>query len=313
MDKKAYESQKKKQKTLIIVLAVVVVIAIAVGVFVKVRSGNSEQITVSVGSKDFTEQQILGHLVADVIETNPKYVVDRKVGLGGTSVVWEALKQGSINMYVEYSAGMYLNHLQQPYQPLTKDEIVETITPLLKEQGIVLGPRLGFWNNYELSVLQSYADEHNLKSIADLKAVEDEAVFAPTSEYYNREDGMLGLSKIYGLNFKNITPMDGGLKYTALDSGEVDIITSFTTDGTKFKMDIATLDDPEQANLTQEACLIYNQETVDQYPDLLETLSVLEGAITPEEMIEMNYKVDVEEQTPEDVAKAFLQEKGIIK
>lgn len=309
----AYEQQKKK-KLILAIVAAVVVVAVAVVVIVgAISKKNNEQIVVSVGSKAFTEQQILGNILSDVIETNDKYTVDRKIGLGGTSIVYEALQQGSIDMYVEYSAGCYLNHLALDFKPLTGDEIIETITPLLAEKGVVVGPRLGFSNDYELTVTREYAEEHNLKTIWDLKDIEDDIVVAPTFEYVNRADGMLGINDIYGIYFKNVVPMEAGLRYTALNTGEADVINTFTTDGMKYKLDLVALEDPENVHMYQEAIILYNKDSYEAYPDLAETLSVLDGLITGEDMVYMNYLVDVEGKTPEEVAIDFLTEKGIVK
>ncbi len=311
MDKKTFEAQKKKQKILIGIIAGVVVLALIIG-FAMNFLGKGDAVTVTVGSKAFTEQQILGNLLADVIEAKTDYQVDRKIGLGGTSICWDALKAGSIDMYVEYSSGMFLNALKQEFEPIDKDEIIKRITPLLEKEGIVLGSRLGFVNDYELTVTKEFAQEKNLKTIADLKALADTVTVAPTFEYVNRADGMLGVNEIYGITFKNVTPMEAGLRYSALKSGEVEVINTFSTDGMKYKLDLVALEDPEHVHLSQEACIIFNQETLEKYPDLAEALSVLEQAISIEKMMEMNYMVDVEGKTPEEVSRQFLQEKGII-
>ena len=310
MDKKTFERQKK-QKLLLAVAAAVVVLAVVIGFAVGVLN-KDDSVTITVGSKAYTEQQILGNILADVIEAKTDYTVDRKIGLGGTSICWDALKTGSIDMYVEYSAGMFLNALKQEFEPIDKDEIIKRITPLLEKEGIVLGSRLGFVNDYELTVTKAFAQEKNLKTIADLAALANDVTVAPTFEYVNRADGMLGVNEIYGITFPNVTPMEAGLRYSALKSGEVQVINTFSTDGMKYKLDLVALEDPEHVHLSQEACIIFNQETLEKHPDLAETLSVLEQAITIEDMMEMNYMVDVEGKTPEEVAKQFLQEKGII-
>lgn len=313
MNKQIAESQKKKRKILISLFAAVVAFAIAFGVVQAMMDKKDDRITVSIGSKAFTEQQILGHLLAEVIETNPKYKVDKKIGLGGTSICWEALKTGSIDMYVEYSAGMYLNSLKQPFEAISGDEIVSRITPLLKDEGVILAGRLGFKNDYELTVTREYATKNNLKTIDDLKKLADSAVVAPTFEYVNRADGMLGVNSIYGITFKKVTPMEAGLRYSALKSGDVQIINTFSTDGMKYKLDLVALEDPKNVHLAQEACIIFNKETYEKYPDLSETLSVLEQKISAEDMVKMNYKVDMEGKLPEDVAHEFLVEKDIVK
>lgn len=311
MDKKTFEAQKRKQKILFAVIAGVVALALIIGLGVNFL-GKDDTLTVTVGSKAYTEQQILGHMLADVIEAKTDYTVERKIGLGGTSICWDALKAGSIDVYVEYSSGMFLNALKQEFEPIDKEEIIKRITPLLEKEGLALGSRLGFVNDYELTVTKEFAEKHNLKTISDLKALQDEVVVAPTFEYVNRADGMLGINSIYGITFKNVTPMEAGLRYSALKSGEAQIINTFSTDGMKYKLDLVALEDTELVHLSQEAVIIFNQESLEKYPELAQALSVLEQAITIEDMMEMNYMVDVEGKTPEEVAKQFLQEKGII-
>ena len=313
MNKQVFEAQKKKKKILLIVAVAVIAIAVLSSVIVTIINKNSEKITITVGSKAYTEQQILGHIMAEVIETNPKYTAEKKIGLGGTSICWDAIKSGSIDLYVEYSSGMFLNALKQPFEPISKDEIIKRITPLLEKEGIELVCRLGFVNDYELTVTKEYAEANGLKTIRDLEKLADTVVVAPTFEYVNRQDGMLGLASIYGITFKNVTPMEAGLRYSALKSGEAQIINTFTTDGMKYKLDLVALEDPENVHLSQEACIIFNKKSIEKYPDLVETLSALEQKITVDDMMEMNYKVDVEGKLPEDVAHEFLVKKGIVK
>lgn len=311
MDKQKYENQKRKKK-ITYACCIIAASATFLSMIIPPLIPKKEKTTIVIGSKAYTEQQILGNILAEVIKENPDFNVEKKIGLGGTSICYDALKENSIDLYVEYSAGIYLNQLGLEFKQLNKNEIINTIAPLLEKDNVILGTRLGFVNDYELTVTKKFAEQNDLSSIADLKSLENEVVVAPTFEYVNREDGMLGINSIYGINFENIIPMEAGLRYSALEAGEVDVINTFTTDGMKYKLDLVALEDPEHVHMSQEAVVIMNKEKCEKCPELTKTISVLEGKITNDDMMKMNYEVDVEGKTPEEVAREFLLENGLI-
>lgn len=313
MTKSTYFKQKRKRKMVLILTSICIVLGVMIDSYMQISKNNNQTVIITVGSKAYTEQQILGNILSEVIASNPNFKVEKKIGLGGTSICYEALEKGSIDLYVEYSAGLYLNQLKKEFKPIKKDEIYDSIKPLLEKQGIIADTRLGFSNDYELTVTKEFAMQNNLKSIADLEPFKDEIVVAPTFEYVNRADGMLGINSLYGFNFKNISPMEAGLRYTALNSGEVQVINTFSTDGMKYKLDLVALEDPKNVHMSQEAIVIFNKNTYEKNPDLVKTLSILEGKISEEDMMEMNYKVDVEGKTPEEVSHQFLINEGILK
>ncbi|MEG1972673.1 MAG: glycine betaine ABC transporter substrate-binding protein, partial [Oscillospiraceae bacterium] len=134
-----------------------------------------------------------------------------------------------------------------------------------------------------------------------------------TFEFSNREDGMIGLNKAYNLNFKSIKPIDGGLKYTAIDTDGCDIIVAYTTDAQVERYNLKVLKDDKSFFMPYHAVPIIRGETLKKYPQLEEVLNILENKLTDEMMVKLNYEIEVLGKKPEDVSKTFLRENGYIK
>ncbi len=310
-NKEAYYAQKRNKRILLIVIIVLVVAAVIFGAFKAFqRSGKK---IVSVGSKNYTEQLILGNMLADIIEENTDYEVDRKLSLGGTQPCLEALKAGEIDVYVDYASTLYVNALKKDVGPFTGEEVYAVLEEEMpKEFGIIPVGDLGFSEPYELTTKREFAEEHNLESIEDLIPMQDDIILAPSTEFANREDGLLGIEKHYGIEFGEVMPMEAGLRYTALESGEANVIVTFATDGMKIGLDLFTLDDPKGVFMPMEAIMFFNEESAGEHPEVVQAVQLLQDQINFEEMMDMNYRVDSGEAEPETVAREFLISKGLI-
>jgi len=134
----------------------------------------------------------------------------------------------------------------------------------------------------------------------------------PTIEFANRDDGLIGLQEIYNLKFKNINPVDGGLRYTALINEESDLIDAFTTDGLIDKFELTVLEDDKQFFPPYYAAPLIRIDTLEKYPELEEVLNSLSGKITDSTMRALNFEVDVNGKDPRVVANEFLVKEGLI-
>lgn len=268
---------------------------------------------IAIGSKNFTEQLILGNMYADLIEANTDLEVERKFNLGGTLPCYEALKGGSIDLYIEYSGTVDMTLLKNEFEVLPNEEVIKRITEQMKEQNhIAVLDEIGFNNAYCVAVASDFSEEYGITKISDLEKHKGEFRFSPSIEFVNREDGLSSLENKYDLEFKEVSPMEGGLKYVALESGETEIVGAFSTDGMLKKYELVVLEDDKQALVQYRAVPLVREETLEKYPELQEALDLLTGKLTDSVMAELNYKVDEELQKPEDVAQGYLKEIGLI-
>ncbi|ACA55879.1 ABC transporter permease subunit [Clostridium botulinum] len=268
---------------------------------------------VVIGSKNFTEQLILGNILEELIKDKTDIDVETKLNLGGTQVSFNALKAGGIDMYVEYTGTAYGNILNIKEPNRDKDVVYNRVKKDFKEKfGIeVLNP-IGFNNTYAMATTKEIAQKYNLKTTSDLAKESSNMIAGPTIEFANREDGLIGLNKAYNVNFKGVKPIDGGLRYTALVNNETQIIDAFTTDGLIEQFNLVLLEDDKRFFPDYYAVPIVKEETLKKFPELREVLGNLDGRITDEKMRKLNYEVDVNKRDPKQVAKEFLQKEGLI-
>lgn len=267
---------------------------------------------ITIGSKNFTEQAVVGNLVADIIEAKTDIKVDRKLELGGSKVCFSAIRSGEIDMYIDYTGTVYADYLN--HAPISDmEKVYNTVKDELKENyDIEALNQLNFNNTYTLAVKKETAEEFGLEDISDLYNVADQLKSGVTFEFANRDDGLPGLMKVYDFKFKDSMTLDGGPRYVALSSGEVDVIDAFSTDGLLKKFNLVTLNDDKQFFPPYYAFPLITGDALEKYPEISGAMEELATVLSNEVMMELNYKVDELQQAPDVVAKEFLQEKGII-
>ena len=287
------------------ILAIVILFNFAKGLL-----GNKNKIVIA--SKNFNEQLILGNMMATLIEENTDLKVERKMNLGGSSVAFNALKAGEIDIYPEYTGTALVNILGKE-SISDKDKVYNTVKEEFENNfGATWLEPLGFNNTYTLAVKQETAEKYGLKTFSDLAKVSGELRLGSTMEFLNREDGYLGLQKTYGMNFKDTKGIDGGLRYTSIQSNESDVIDAFSTDGLLKGFNLKVLEDDQKFFPPYDAVPVVRQEILDAHPELEPLLNKLSGLLTDEKMRDLNYKVDEESMDPEVVAREFLKENNLI-
>jgi len=306
--KNTSKTGKKAKKLMVGVAATVLVVA---GVFQIYSTANAEE-KIVIGSKNFSEQLILGNILADLIENKTDIKVERKLNLGGSQVAFGAIKSGDIDMYVEYTGTGLVNILKQPPES-DPDKVYEYVQRQFKQKyDIDLLKPLGFNNTYALAVRQDTAKKFGLKTISDLAEISGNLTMGPTIEFPNREDGLIGLSKTYNIQFKDVKAVDGGLRYTALTNHNSDVIDAFSTDGLLEAFKLKVLEDDKHFFPPYYAVPIIRGDTLKEHPELKTVLNSLSGKLTDEKMRELNYKVDSLKQSPAKVAKEFLEKEGLL-
>lgn len=267
-----------------------------------------------IGSKEGCESVILGNMMADLIEAKTDLKVERKMSLGGTMIAFQALAGGEIDIYPEYTGTAYGTILGNNIVPgMTKEEVYNEVKNQIKDQyDIEILENYGFNNTYVLAVTKETADKYNLKTVSDLKNVNGTFKLGCSPEFAVRDDGLPGIEKTYGVKFKSSHNFSGTLMYTAITSGEVDVITAFSTDGLLQKYDLVLLEDDKNFFPPYFMLAFVNGDTLKKYPELLEPLSIMYGLLDDNMMQSLNYKVVEEGQDRADVARTFLLENGLV-
>ncbi|WP_110954664.1 ABC transporter permease/substrate-binding protein [Anaerosinus massiliensis] len=277
-----------------------------------ISQGYTQDKVIAIGSKDWTEQEIIGNLLAELIETKTDIAVDRKLALGGTQVCFTALKSGDIDLYVDYSGTAYGDMLKYP--PISDvEKVYDTVKKDLKEKyEIDVLKQMSFNNTYTLAVTKETAEKYNLKSISDLAKVGQQLTAATSLEFLNRDDGVIGLKKKYQFNFRNEIGIDGSPKYAALINKESDVTDAFSTDGLLKKYDLTVLEDDQHFFPPYYAIPLVRAETAEKYPEIVPIVEELGAMLTEEVMKDLNYQVDELKKDPKAVAHDFLTEKNLI-
>lgn len=272
----------------------------------------SKKDSIVIGSKDFTENKILAEMMAQMVESNTDLNVTRKINMGGTFVCFEAIKKGEIDLYPEYTGTGLTAQLKLPVES-DPDKVYQTVSEEFEKQFQItwLTP-VGLNNTYALAMPEDLAEQNNIESISDLSSVSSRFVFGGEHEFFDREDGYDGLIDAYGLEFKDTAKMDASLKYQAIGAGKMQITDAFTTDGQLKALNLKVLKDNKGFFPPYYAAPIVRDETLQEHPELKDVLDSLGGKIIDETMQDLNYQVDHEKKSVEEVASSFLKENGLV-
>jgi osmoprotectant transport system permease protein len=264
-----------------------------------------------VGGKNFTEGFIGSELLAQIIEAKTDITVERKLGLGGTYICYEALKNGEIDLYPEYTGTALLALMKHPTMA-DPEEVFSTVKEHFRNKGLIFLSPLGFNNTYTLTMTRKKASALGIRCISDLKSKAGTLDFSCTHEFIERPDGYRALSKFYGFEFKSVRGMDPGLTYLAAKQGHADIIDGFSTDGRIPAFDLIILEDDWHFFPPYYAAPFIREGALKRYPELEDALRSLAGQISNPEIQKMNYQVDQLGLNPREVAANFLSAKGFI-
>ncbi len=264
---------------------------------------------VVVGSKFFTEQDLLGEIVATWIERTTDLEVERRLHLGGTFICHEALVSGELDLYVEYTGTALTAILERP--PLQDpDSVYRIVDRAYRERwGLAWTEPLGFENTFAMLVRRETADSLGLETVSDLADHAGDLRIGVGYEFVEREDGLPGLREAYGLDFRGEPrTMELGLLYRALDEGRVDVIAGNSTDGQIEALGLAALRDDRRYFPPYDAAPVVDASLLEARPELRRSLERLGGRIDTREMRRLNREVDVEGRDLVDVARAWVEE-----
>lgn len=268
--------------------------------------------TVTVASKDFTEQFILGEMYALLLE-DAGYTVERKLNLGGTPVTHQALLDEEIDIYPEYTGTGLLTVLKLGVMS-DPQAVYDTVKADYAEQFSLAWLDPAPMNNTQaLAMTRDRASELGITTFSDMVAHADELVLIGPPEFVEREDGIPGLKRVYGdFEFADILTVDPGLRYQALLNGEADVVVAFGTDGELAAYDLLSLQDDQGLYPPYQVAPVVRQAVLDENGDIADILNSLAPLLTDATMQRLNNEVSGNGREPDEVAREFLVEQGLI-
>lgn len=276
-------------------------------------TGCSGSDKVVIGSKDFSENILLGEMFAQLIEAHTDIKVERKLNLGGTFVCFEAIKNGDIDIYPEYTGTALTAQLKMDVINDSDEAYNVVLEEFDKKFDIKWLSPLGFNNTYTLAVTDKVYQEYGVNTFSDLVSISSNLVFGAEHEFFDRQDGYDGLVDEYSMTFKGEPKkMNVSLKYQAIGNGDMDVTDAFATDGAIKQYNLKVLIDDKGFFPPYYAAPIIKNATLEKYPELEGVLNMLANAIDDEAMTELNYKVDVDGEDIVKVVKEFLESKDLL-
>ena len=284
--------------------------------FIFSRQGNrvSRSSEIVVASKPTAEQYILGEIIARLIEENTDIHVKRTFGIGGgTSNIHPAMLSGEIDIYPEYTGTAWLFVLKK--QKISNaDTLFNALSEMYnKEFQLTWVTRFGFNNTFTLAMYDITASRAGFTTISDLAQKSNRYRFGAEFDFFEREDGFYGLSRVYSLNFRKIVELDINLKFNALENGTVDVIDAFSTDSRIKQMNLRSLRDDKKYFPSYQAGIVVRNETLKNHPQLEPLLAKLDNTIDDSTMTMLNYEVEINKKSTEEVAYNFLRSKGLVR
>jgi osmoprotectant transport system substrate-binding protein len=278
------------------------------------RDEANSKVTLTIGSKNFTEQKVLGEIFAQGLEA-AGYTVRKRLDLGDEHVALEAMEKGEIDAYPEYTGTALLSFFGKQPRELPKDpqEAYAEARKGFAARGYVAFPPTPFTSSNEVAVTKETAAKLSLQKISDLQGQERDLTLAGAPECRERLDCLLGLERVYELHFKRFMPTPIPDRHEVLTSGKADVSIVFTTDPQIQRESEVLLEDDRSMFPPNNSTLVMRKSVADQAgPDLAKTLEKIQARLTDENMQELNARVDLDGQEPGAVAREYLTENGLL-
>jgi osmoprotectant transport system substrate-binding protein len=265
-----------------------------------------------IGSKNFTEQKVLGEIYAQALAA-AGYEVSTELNLGDENTALKALEQGDISAYPEYTGTALLSFFGVTADKIPKDGLVAYAQAKegFAKKDLTAEPITPFVSSNEVAVTKETADKYGLQKISDLSKVANKLTLYGTPECRQRLDCLLGLEKVYGLKFKKFVPVDIALRHEVLTKGQADVSIVFTTDPQIKREGFVLLDDDKGMFPPYNSTLVVRNDVLAKAgPDFDKVVADVSKGLTDEVMQELNARVDLDKKTPEAVAGEYLKEAG---
>lgn len=306
MTKRSREAKKMNHR-MGAAAALVCLAAAGIGMF---HSWEGE--TLHIATKPMTEQYVLGEMLELLIEQDTDLEVELTQGVGGgTSNIQPAMESGEFDLYPEYT-GTGWNMVLKEDGLYTEDLFGELQKAYQEDYHMEWVGMYGFNNTYGLVARREIVEQYGLETYSDLAAVAGDLTFGAEYDFFEREDGYDSLCETYGLKFKDTMDMDIGLKYQALNEGQIDVMVVFTTDGQLSSADAVVLEDDLQFFPSYLCGNVVRSQVLEAHPELSRVLEKLSGTVSDSDMARMNHEVETEGREPEAVAEEFLRGLGLL-
>ena len=280
------------------------------------KNADNSSTSITVGSKNFTEEFILGEIDAQALEA-AGYKVKRDLNLGSEQVAFKALKNGNIDGYPEYTSTALTSFFGTKATDIPSDakEAVDQAQTDFAKVGLVAFAPTPFTSANAVGLLKKKADQLRVTKVSDLTGKSQNLTLYGSPECRQRPDCLLGLQRDYGLKFKKFVPVDIGLRYEVLDKGQADLSIIFTTDAQlSTRKDVVTLADDKHVFPPGNVTFVARKAAVDAAgPDMQKTIESVQQGLSERVMQELNARVDVDRETPRQAAREYLRESGYIK
>jgi glycine betaine/choline ABC-type transport system substrate-binding protein len=280
---------------------------------IKENSANNG-IQLTVGSKNFTEEYILGNIYAQALQA-AGYDVKTNLNLGSETIAYKALQDGEVSGYPEYTSTLLESIFGKTSVPADAQEAYQQAQAELQPKGETAFAPTPFADSNALGMLTTKADELGVTTISDLQGKSQDLTLYGSPECRERQDCLVGLQDVYGLQFKSFNPVDIGLRYTVLDKGQADASIVFTSDAqlSANPDKYVLLEDDKGIFPSGNVIWVTDQATVDEAgPDYAATIEKVQQGLTLPVMQELNARVDIDKQDPAAVATQYLKEDGYI-
>jgi glycine betaine/choline ABC-type transport system substrate-binding protein/ABC-type proline/glycine betaine transport system permease subunit len=266
---------------------------------------------ITVGSKNFTEQKILGEIYAQGLEA-AGYDVTKELNLGDEKVALKALKEGEIDAYPEYTGTALVSLFGVPSDDIPRDpgQAYEDARAGFEDEGFTAQPPTPFTNSNEVGLTQEKADELEVTKISDLGEFDQDLTLYGSPECRQRRDCLLGLQEVYGLDFKEFVPVAIDLRHEVLTNGKADLSIVFTTDPQIQREGFVLLEDDKEMFPPYNVTFVMRPEIANA--GAAEIVEQVQEGLTDEVMQELNARVDLDKKTPEEVATEYLEESGLL-
>jgi osmoprotectant transport system substrate-binding protein len=279
-----------------------------------VSNSDNGDVTLTIGSKNFPEPEILGEIYAQALEA-AGYTVKTDLNLGSETVALKALKSGQISGYPEYASTALTSFFGKEPEEVPSDAqgAYEDAKAEFEKEGLTAFPPTPFASANAVGLLKSTAQKYVLQNISDLEGVSEELTLYGSPECRQRIDCLAGLEQLYGLKFKSFKPVDIGLRYTVLEKGQADLSILFTTDPqlSAEKDKFTILQDDKEAFPAGNVIFVTEQKVAEEAgPDFEETIVEVQGGLSLPVMQELDARVELEKQTPKEAAASYLKSAG---
>lgn len=281
-------------------------------------SKKSDNKTIVMYDGRYSERKMLTRLAKLMIEAHTDLTVDLRDEMADVNMFNE-MKAGNIDLMISYDGTLLTTYLKLEPSDVPADETLYDYVNKKADEMIQMRllDKLGINNTYAMGVSPGAAEKYNLNTVSDLAKVAPELVFGAEHEFFSEEGSMkfTPFTNFYGLKFKESKAMDGGLKYAAIENGDLDVMVVYTTDGLNKKAGLKVLEDDKKYFPDYNGAFMVRNDFFEKYkdtPELEEVMGRLAGTLTNEIMTDLTYQTDVEGKNHLDVAKAFLESIGLI-